>query len=139
MKVIDVDGAVLGRMSTQIAKDLLKGNKIVIVNSEKAIITGSMDDIYPRYKQRLDRSDRANPKKGPNFPRTPDGLFKRAVRGMINYRTQRGKQALSNLKVYIGNPSEYEGKSEKHLIRPPSCSYITLLELCEHLGWRNRT
>ena len=138
MRVLDVDGAVLGRISSELAKELLKGEKITVVNADKAIITGRIEDIYRKYKQRLDRSDKANPKKGPHFPRTPDRLFKRAVRGMINYRTQRGKNALENLTVFMGIPNEYEGKQEKHTIRPPACSYVTLLELSEELGWRKR-
>lgn len=139
MKVIDVEGAVLGRIASQIAKQLLKGEMIVVVNAEKAIITGRKEDIYSKYKQRLDRSDRANPRKGPHFPRTPDRLFKRAVRGMVGHKTQRGKNALKNLKVYIGVPSEFDGKIEKHNIRQPTCSYVTLEELCMQLGWKGRT
>jgi large subunit ribosomal protein L13 len=138
MKVIDVEGAVLGRISSQLAKELLKGEKIVVVNAEKAVITGRMEDIHARYKQRLDRSDRANPTKGPHFPRTPDRILKRAVRGMLHYKTVRGKNAMKNLIVFIGVPADYAGKAEKHTIRPPVHSYVTLLELCEKLGWRNR-
>ena len=138
MKVIDVEGAVLGRISSQLAKELLKGEKIVVVNAEKAVITGKMENIKAKYKQRIDRSDRANPLKGPHFPRAPDTLFKRTIRGMIEYRTQRGKNAMRNLTVFIGVPTDYAGKTEKHAIRPPVHDYVTLLELCEKLGWRNR-
>lgn len=137
MKVIDVEGAVLGRVSTQLAKDLLKGEKIIVVNAGKAVMTGKIEDIYFKYKQRLDRSDRANPTKGPHFPRTPNGIFKRAVRGMINHRKQRGKEALRNLRVYTGVPEEYQDKKETHSIRPPKNAYITLNELSKELGWRN--
>jgi ribosomal protein L13 len=38
--VIDADGAVLGRLCTAVAKRLLKGEEIAIVNSEKAIVIG---------------------------------------------------------------------------------------------------
>ncbi|MCD6414849.1 MAG: 50S ribosomal protein L13 [Candidatus Diapherotrites archaeon] len=136
MKVIDADGAVLGRLASQIAKQLVKGEKVIVVNAEKAVITGRKEDIYSKYKQRIDRSDRANPKKGPKFPKTPDKLFKRAVRGMVGYTTKRGKNALTNLKVFIGTPSEFDGKAERHQIKPPRCSYTTLDELCAYLGWK---
>ncbi|MCD4740415.1 50S ribosomal protein L13 [archaeon] len=139
MKIIDAQGAILGRLSAKLAKALLKGEKIIVVNAEQAIMTGSMDNIYAKYKQRLDRSDRGNPTKGPHFPRTPDKLFKRTVRGMLNYRTERGKRALDNLKVYIGTPTEYQEKTEKHDIRPPRTDYVTISELCQELGWRDRT
>ena len=36
MKIIDADGLILGRMSSAIAKRLLNGEEIVIINAEKA-------------------------------------------------------------------------------------------------------
>ena len=118
------------------AKELLNGERIIIINAEKSIITGRKEDIYAKYKQRVNRADRANPRKGPHFPKTPDRLLKRTIRGMINYRTQRGKKAMKNLRVYIGVPEEYKKKVVDHGIRAPSGSFITLRELCLFLGWK---
>ena len=38
--IIDGDGAVAGRLASTAAKTLLKGEDVIIVNAEKAIITG---------------------------------------------------------------------------------------------------
>ncbi len=135
MKVIDADMAILGRLASEVARELMKGERVVIVNAEKAIISGNPDDIYEKYKQRVDRADLANPRKGPKFPRRPDMLVKRTIKGMLP-KTSRGKQMLRNLKVYMMVPKEYEGKSEKMDINiPKKGDYITIEELSTRLGW----
>jgi large subunit ribosomal protein L13 len=136
VKIIDAEGSVVGRLASQTAKQILNGEKIVIVNAEKALMAGRKEHLFQKYKKLSDRSGRGNPRKGPHYPRTPDRLFKRIVRGMINYKSQRGKNALKNLQIYIGTPSEYEGKTKPHDIRKPSCDCVTLGEICFHLGWK---
>ncbi|MCK4327837.1 MAG: 50S ribosomal protein L13 [Candidatus Diapherotrites archaeon] len=135
MIVIDADGAVLGRMATRVAKSLLNGEKVVIVNAEKAVISGSKKDIYARYKQRRDRADRANPRMGPKFPRTPDRIVRRTVRGMVNYKTQRGARAYKNLRTFLGVPEEYAEKAVKSEAAAPR-KRMTVLELSRMLGWK---
>ena len=134
MRIIDADGAVLGRLASYTAKKLLNGEKVVIVNAEKVIISGRKEDIYAKYKQRIDRADRANPKKGPMFPRVPDMLVRRTVRGMVNYKTTRGAKAYKGLRVVMGVPDDYKDKAEKYGAGSPRRS-ITVLELSKMLGW----
>ncbi len=137
MKVIDAEGAILGRLASNVAKELMKDEKVIIVNAEKAVITGNPDDIYAKYKQRVDRADLSNPRRGPKFPRRPDMLVKRTIRGMLP-KTSRGKQMLKNLKVYMGIPKEYDEKAEKLSTRQPKKGdFITIEQLSEMLGWRN--
>ncbi len=136
MQVIDAENAVLGRLASEVAKMLMKGEKVIVVNAEKAIIGGSRDYIFQKYKQRVDRADRANPRRGPKFPRRPDLLLKRTVRGMLP-KTNRGRNILRNLKVYMGIPPEYDGKTTKLNIRMPKGDFVTLEELGEFLGWKN--
>ncbi len=137
MRVINAEGAVLGRLASEVAKMLMKDEKVIIVNAEKAIITGKIDEIYAKYKQRIDRADISNPRKGPKFPRRPDMLVKRTIRGMIP-KTSRGKRMLKALRVYMGVPKEYAGKAETLTIRKPRRGdYITLEKLSEMLGWKS--
>lgn len=131
--IIDADGAILGRMCTTVAKRLLGEENIVIVNSEKAIISGKKATIKNRYKQ---KKEVGTYRKGPFFPRMPDRLVKRTVRGMIPYQTPHGRVAFKKLKCYIGIPKEFEGKkfekigdAEKHPVE-----YITIEELSKALG-----
>lgn len=138
MMVIDADGAVLGRMASQAAKALLRGERVAVVNAEKALISGRREDIYAKYKMRVDRANRANPHyKGPHFPRTPDLLVKRAIRGMVGLKTGRGAKAYKSLRVYVGVPDELKGKGVKREEQMPR-NVMSVLELSKMLGWKAR-
>ena len=131
--IIDASGAVLGRLSTFTAKRLLKGEEIAVVNSEKAIISGRKSSIKNRYKV---KRDVGTYRKGPFFPRMPDQIVKRTIRGMIPYQTPHGRTAFKRLKCYIGIPKELEGKkfeSIKDAEKLP-VDYVTIEELSKSLG-----
>jgi len=108
--IIDGEGLIMGRLACQVSKKLLDGEEIVILNAEKILISGNKDWAYARYKQRLDRASISNPRKmGPKYPRRPDDIFRRTVRGMLPYRKTSGRDAFKRLKVFVGIPKEYEG------------------------------
>ena len=133
VSIIDAEGAILGRMCTNVAKRLLGGEQISIVNSEKAIITGKKSAIKKRYKQ---KRDVGTYRKGPFFPRMPDRLVKRSVRGMIPYQTPHGRTAYKKLKCYIGVPKEFEGKSFEKIddAKKQPIEYMTVDEVSKFLG-----
>ena len=99
--IIDAKDLIMGRLAAQVAKKLLEGEKISIINAESAIITGSRDHILDHYRQ---RRARGHPYHGPHFPRMPDRILRRAVRGMLPYKRKRGRDAFHRLKVFIGKP-----------------------------------
>lgn len=99
---------ILGRLSAFVAKKLLLGEKVIIVNSEDVVISGSKQNILERYKQRYSRGD---PYKGPFFPRTSDRILRRAIRGMLPFKRTRGKEAFKKIMCYKGIPDAY--KNEK--------------------------
>ncbi|MGB9937889.1 MAG: 50S ribosomal protein L13 [Methanobacterium sp.] len=108
--IIDGEGLIMGRLASHVSKMLLNGEKIVVLNAEKILISGNKDWAYARYKQRLDRASISNPRKmGPKYPRRPDDIFRRTVRGMLPYRKTTGREAFKNLKVFVGIPKEFEG------------------------------
>jgi len=131
--IIDANGATLGRLSTNTAKRLLKGEEIAIVNSEKAIISGKKRMIKEKYKQ---KREVGTYRKGPFFPRTPDKIVKRTIRGMIPYQTPHGRAAYKRLKCYIGIPKEFEGKKLENIkdAEKQPVDYITIEELSRFLG-----
>ena len=133
ISIIDAEGAILGRMCTNVAKRLLGGEQISIVNSEKAIITGKKSSIKKRYKQ---KRDVGTYRKGPFFPRMPDRLVKRSIRGMIPYQTPHGRIAYKNLKCYIGVPKEFEGQTFEKIddAKKHPVEYMTVKELSKSLG-----
>jgi len=109
--IIDGEGLVLGRLASTVSKKLLDGDEITIINAEKIIISGNRDWIYAKYKQRVDRASISNPRDlGPKYPRRPDDIFRRTVRGMIPYKQPKGRTAFKNLKVCVGVPTEFEGQ-----------------------------
>ena len=133
MTFIDADGAILGRLASELAKRLLKGEDITVVNAEKAVVTGSRENLIFHYKeQRFIGSTR----KGPFFPRMPDRILRRTVRGMLPFNQYKGRAAYKRLHVFIGVPREL-GKvsAEKAGVRPMhGPKFMSLGEISHLLG-----
>jgi large subunit ribosomal protein L13 len=129
--IIDATDAILGRLSARIAKELLKGETVVVINSEKIIVSGNPDSVLKRFKQKRERKD---VHKGPFYPRYPDRILKRTVRGMLPYKTSRGRTALKKLKVYIGNPDNLKGSVVGKTADDLRFKYISLEEVSKKLG-----
>ncbi|CCQ34390.1 50S ribosomal protein L13P [Halorhabdus tiamatea SARL4B] len=139
--VVDARDCIMGRVASQVAERALDGETVAVVNAERAVITGSDEDVYETYKTRTDvGSDR-----GPAYPTRPDGIFKRAIRGMLPYKKPRGREAFENVRVYLGNP--YEGGQDRNgdpvetevlegtsLDRLSNIKFVQLGELSEDLG-----
>ncbi|MBI2579784.1 MAG: 50S ribosomal protein L13 [Candidatus Aenigmarchaeota archaeon] len=128
MKTIDGTNSIMGRLASTTAKQLLSGEKITIVNAEKAIITGDRKQIVNDY---LERRRRGSAHHGPFFPTRPDMIVRRCVRGMLPYKTNRGRLAMKNLRVSIGG-SGGEKISQKQV----KTSFVTVGDVAEALGWR---
>lgn len=103
MAVIDAKDQILGRLCTHVAKRLLNGEEITIVNAESVRISGGRSQLLEHYKQRRARGKNFS---GPKYPRSPDMILKRSVRGMLDYRKTSGREAYKRLKVYVGVPKE---------------------------------
>ncbi|MCI4346707.1 MAG: 50S ribosomal protein L13 [Thermoplasmata archaeon] len=135
--IVDASDLVLGRAASLIAKRLLSGESIVVVNAEKSVVTGGRASVLETY--RANRA-RGSVRSGPHFPRYPDRIFRRTVRGMLPHLKTRGRDALDRLEVYIGVPSEYASGSKQTLdgakIRPALRRPITLEEISRLLGAR---
>ena len=126
--IIDGKNAVLGRLAVGTAKKLMAGEEVQIFNAEKVIITGSPNLIKEKY---LARRARGNPHHGPFFPRMPHLIVRRTIRGMLPYKTNKGRAAFRKLRVHIGAPTE---KAET-MTKTIRSRYITVGELAKRLGW----
>lgn len=108
--VIDAQGLVLGRMGSIIAKRLLLGESITIVNCKQAVLIGRKDLILKRYQ---DKRNNKVVKQGPYFHRNAGDIVKRSLRNMLPYKNFRGREALSRLKCYACVPKSLaESKKE---------------------------
>jgi large subunit ribosomal protein L13 len=136
VEVIDAKGLVIGRLSTHVAKKLLsdKELEIAIVNAEKAIVSGNRKMVLNRY---ISKRDLNHPRKGPYFPKLPDRILKRTIRGMLPYQQPKGREALKRVKVYIGTPRDLEGKKAKTVEGAKNKgleSFVELEEISRILG-----
>jgi large subunit ribosomal protein L13 len=135
--IVDASDLVLGRAASLIAKRLLSGESIVVVNAEKSVVTGARASVLETY--RANRA-RGSVRSGPHFPRYPDRIFRRTVRGMLPHLKTRGRDALDRLEVYMGVPAEYQSGAKQTLdgakIRPALRRPITLEEISRLLGAR---
>jgi large subunit ribosomal protein L13 len=129
--VVDARDCIMGRVASQVAQRALDGETVAVVNAERAVITGSEDDVMSVYRQRAEvGSDR-----GPNYPKRPDRIFKRAIRGMVPYKETRGREAFENVRVYLGNPyDDAEVLDDTSLDRRSNIKFISLGEVSENLG-----
>ncbi|MDH7564808.1 MAG: 50S ribosomal protein L13 [Candidatus Bathyarchaeota archaeon] len=134
--VIDADGLILGRMASIVAKRLLKGEKIAIVNTEKAVLSGKRISKVREAKEFLEVGA---PKRGPFHYRKPDRIVRKTVRGMLPYRQPNGKMAYKRLKTYIGVPEELKTHKPETLKEAQAkklvCPYFTVGELAREIGW----
>ncbi|MFW6457959.1 MAG: 50S ribosomal protein L13 [Halodesulfurarchaeum sp.] len=130
--VVDARECVLGRVATQVAERALEGDRIAVVNTESAVITGRREDVLETYRSRA----KVGSDQGPAYPRRPDRIFKRAVRGMLPAKTDRGREALSNVRTYVGNPHERDAEilEDTSIDRLSTTRFVTLGSVAEHLG-----
>lgn len=135
--VIDADGLILGRLCSSVAKRLRNGEEIVIVNAERAVVSGRRAQLFEFYRHRRTRGSSQTKAKGPFYPRTADMIMKRTVRGMIEYKKPAGRAALKRLKVYLGLPKEFrEAKLEtlETAKKPHLSKYVQLGDISRELG-----
>ena len=137
--MVDASESITGRLASKVAKMLLEGKRVVVLNAEKSVITGDKHMIITERLTRLTRGSIVNPDYGPFHPRTPEGIMKRTVRGMLPIRRPKGRAAIKNLKVYCGVPSVYAGKPTIDVgvkATKPLALYLTMGELAQRLGWK---
>ncbi len=133
MIVINGENKVYGRLCSEIAEKLLKYNeKIIVVNARKVVISGNKDSIFERFFERTERGGKGNPRNNPKYPRYPDLMVKRGVRGMLP-RKPRGVVALKNLKVYIDVPENFKEKIPEPT-KLKNINFLTLEEISKRLG-----
>ena len=134
--VVDARDCILGRVASEVAERALAGERVAVVNAERAVITGNEESTMAVYRKRAELGSDS----GPYYPKRPDGIMKRAVRGMVPYKTDRGREAFENVRVYVGEPIDEEGDvlEGTSLDRLSNINFTSLGEVAERLG-ANRT
>ena len=137
--IVDGTNMIAGRLCSRVAKLLLQGNRVSIVNSENIMISGSRKSIIKSYREFLEIASVNNPKFGPFHPRRPDTIITKMVRGMLPKGKSSGKAALKRLRAYLGVPKELRSLTrmqfEDAKIRQPAPYYTSMGELGRMIGW----
>jgi large subunit ribosomal protein L13 len=134
--VVDAEGLILGRMSSKVAKRLLNGEEVVIVNAEKSVLSGKRKSKIAEAHVFLEVGA---PKRGPFHYRRPDRIVLKTVRGMLPMKKPKGKKALANLRVFMGLPEELKNQEPVALSDAQASKLkgpqFTLGELASQIGW----
>ncbi len=137
-EIIDASNLILGRMATYVAKRALEGKRVVILNAERAVISGTKARVVARAKLKLKTRTLANQAKAPTHPRRPDNYVRRVVRGMLPWKKSRGKDAFRRVMVFMGTPADYQGKpivkindANASRLRVP---YVSVAQLAQEIG-----
>ncbi|MBP2251705.1 large subunit ribosomal protein L13 [Halarchaeum solikamskense] len=130
--VVDARDCIMGRVASNVAELALDGQTVAVVNAEDAVITGTEEDVLGTYRKRAELGSDS----GPYYPKRPDRIFKRAVRGMLPYKTDRGREAFENVRLYVGNQFDEEGEvlDGTSLDRLSNIKFVSLGEISEELG-----
>ena len=136
--IIDATNLILGRLASYVAKHILLGEKVDIVNCEKAVVTGERKMVIARYTPKIHR---VVPSQGPYFPRMPDRIVRRTVRGMLPHKQAKGVEVYKQVMCYIGLPEEFKDKKletiqEANIANSSTLKYVTLKEISKHIGGR---
>ncbi len=112
MIYVDANNQVLGRLASSVAKLLMGGEAVSVVNAEKAVVIGNPKAILESYGEKRERGD---PYHGPFYPKKPGLILRRSIRGMLPYKAPRGMEAFKRLKVFISVPEDLKDKQFREL------------------------
>ena len=114
----------MGRLASIVAKNILNGNKVVVVRTEAINMSGNFYRNKLKYLKFLKLRCNVKPTRGPFHFRAPSKIFWRTVRGMIAHKTERGKAALKRLQAFEGVPPPYDRK--KKMVIPSALKVLRL-------------
>ncbi|MBS3068855.1 uL13 family ribosomal protein [Candidatus Micrarchaeota archaeon] len=139
MIYIDGENAVLGRTGTKISKALLAGESVLLYNCEKMRISGSLAVQKAKLISHRSQTDKRTPAHSPHWPRVPNLLVRRMLRGMLPWDSQRGRDAYKRLHVQIGAPATINEKITKmEGAKKELGQSFSVLQLSEALGYQYR-
>jgi len=143
--VIDGRGHLVGRLASKVAKEILRGQRVVVVRCEAMVLSGSLFRNKLNFHEFLRKAVNTNPRRQFKHFRSPSRMFWRSLRGMTPHKTSRGAAALQRLKVFEGIPYPYDQK--KRMVVPEALKCVRIKshrktcllgELSSHFGWEKK-
>lgn len=136
MKVIDGNGMIFGRLASRVAKAVLDGEEVHLINAEKMVLSGDPKSIKAKFLLRRRAKNKGTPEHSPHWPRVPYMLVKRMIRGMLPWKAARGKAAYRKLLVYNGNPKNLVPSEKFEMVElKKGAKSISVLQLCREIGY----
>jgi large subunit ribosomal protein L13 len=136
--LLDAKNQILGRLASYAAKQALSGEMVIVLNAEKAVISGRRKNIVEEAKRRLETRTLANQTTAPVHQRRPDLYLRRVIRGMLPWKKAKGKAAFHRVLVFMGVPEEYSSKNPAKVpgadASKLTSAYITLADLGTEIG-----
>ena len=134
--IINAEGLILGRMASKVAKKLLNGEEVIIVNAEKSVLSGKKKSKVAEAKQFLEVGA---PERGPFHYRRPDRIMRKTIQGMLPIKQPKGKTAFKRLRVFMGVPEDFKDQKADTLTDAQAAKlkgpHFTLGELAKEVGW----
>jgi large subunit ribosomal protein L13 len=127
---VDADGAVLGRLATEVARVLRgkhkaifaphvdTGDHVVVVNAAKLVMTSDKADKKFHYRHSGYPGGLTARSYTDLLAKQPEETFRRAVKGMLP-KGSLGRQMLRKLKVYAGPTHPHAPQAPKPLVVDP--------------------
>ena len=124
--VVDANGAILGRLASQIAKILRGkhkpsftphvdcGDNVIVINADKIRLTGKKmtDKVYVRHTGYPGGQRFATPREV--LAKFPPRVMEHAIRGMLP-KSSLGRRLFTNLYVYSGNEHPHAAQQPKEV------------------------
>ncbi|MBI2665335.1 50S ribosomal protein L13 [Candidatus Woesearchaeota archaeon] len=137
MKIYDGENMILGRLAAEVAKQALMGEEVKVINSEKVFISGQRHAVFLRAKEQRDR--KGYPLKSAVHSRLPERFVRRTIRGMLPWKSPRGKDAFGRVLCYKGVPAEFAGQKpivveKAHIKKLATLKYVSVGEVCKAIG-----
>ena len=132
MTIIDGTNLRLGRLASSVAKRALRGEEIIILNTEKCVITGKKRSVI---KDKRDMRQIGSRYKGPFLPKRADRIVKRAIRGMLPYKKKRGREAMGRIRTFKDQLKDLETLENAELGAVMKKNYITVETLSKEAGY----
>ncbi len=140
MTTINAENLILGKLATNIAKRLISGEIITILNAEKAVMLGTKEAKAYKFRVRLGIAYKGMPERGPKYSNRPETIMRYAIRGMLPTERASGRAAFRRLRVYCGIPLEFKDRNLK-TVPDAKCNsdrFVVLEEVCKHIGYEAR-
>jgi large subunit ribosomal protein L13 len=129
--VIDGKNAALGRLASFVAKQALMGKEIAIINCDEVVVSGKPKSVIMEYREMRQKGGAGL--HGPFFPKSPERIVKRTIRGMLSYKQGRGGDAFKRVKCYNDSPSEFDNAKKITAGKEKKIKTIKLKELSREI------